>query len=76
MKLSKQLTEKEAIKLEEDYTMRDINKLLLQMENYKLLPKKNTSVNLTIRNWLGRDGVQKMNADEIKRQADMKKYSM
>ncbi len=76
MKLSKQLTEKEAIKLEQDYIMKDINKMLLQMENYKLLSKKSTSVNLTIRNWLGRDGVQKMDAGELKRQADMKKYSM
>lgn len=76
MKLSKQLTEKEAIKLEQDYIMKDINRMLLQMENYKLLPKKSTSVNLTIRNWLTRDGVQKMDAGEIKRQAEMKKYSM
>jgi len=76
MKLTKQLTEKEAINLEQDYMMNDINRMLLQMENYKLLPQKSTSVNLTIRNWLGRDGIKKMDADEMKRQNEMKKYSM
>lgn len=75
-KLSKQLTEKESLRLEQDYKIEDINRMLFQMENYKLLSKRSTSVNLTIRNWLARDGVKKMDAKELKRQDEIKKYAM
>lgn len=58
-KLDQQLTADDCERLIEDYDKSDIHDYLLKMENYKPLKKNNTSVNLTLRNWLGRDKVPK-----------------
>lgn len=57
-KMKKQLTYSEAEKLVQDFQKEKIHKTLLQMENYKDLTKKNISVNLTLRNWIERNGQQ------------------
>lgn len=59
-KLDQQLTEEECERLIQDYNKTDIHEYLLKMENYKPLRKNNVNVNLTLRNWLSRDKVQKL----------------
>lgn len=54
-KLKKQLTFEEAEKLTNEFSKDAIRNILQAMENYKDLPKKYVSVNLTMRNWLKRE---------------------
>lgn len=53
-KMKYQLTFEESERLTEDFSKEDIKIILAEMENYKLLARKNESVNLTIRNWIRR----------------------
>lgn len=54
-KLSKQMTEEQFNTIRSKYTFEQISHILLQMENYKGIQKKYTSVYLTFNNWAKRE---------------------
>lgn len=55
LKLSSQITEEQFNKLRAKYDFDQMSYILLQMENYKGLAKKYTSVYLTFNNWAKRE---------------------
>lgn len=55
LKLSSQMTEEQFNKLRSKYEFEQMSYILLQMENYKGLAKKYTSVYLTFNNWAKRE---------------------
>jgi len=55
-KMKKQLTYEECEKILSKFDKHKIKAVLESMENYRELNKKYTSVNLTLQNWLRRDG--------------------
>lgn len=55
LKLSSQMTEEQFNKLRAKYDFDQMSYILLQMENYKGLAKKYTSVYLTFNNWAKRE---------------------
>lgn len=55
LKLSSQMTEEQFNKLRAKYDFEQMSYILLQMENYKGLSKKYTSVYLTFNNWAKRE---------------------
>lgn len=57
-KLKNQLTFEQAERLIAEFPKDKIKSILEAMENYKDLPKKYTSVNLTMRKWLSREMVK------------------
>lgn len=59
-KMEDQLTEKEAISLINKFGDQETRKTLLNMDNYKPLIKKNTSVYRTCGNWITRDRENKI----------------
>jgi hypothetical protein len=59
LQMKEPLTSAECERLLKDYPEPAVKKKLLSMHNYKKLKDKNFNSNLTLRNWLDKDGVSK-----------------
>lgn len=62
-KMEKPITEKEFMKLKDEFGHQVMMDYLTRMENYKPLLKNSTSANLTLRKWIAGDKAKKQQSD-------------